>query len=99
MPVPRWFESTFLEAEENKRAVDFAHLGEQFALRIEEVLRPKELKEWWSLTGDWKEPAESLGEMEAKIVSFLEEQCTDCMGRVPDDQRGRFLKGIWKKKA
>jgi len=38
MGIPRWFESTFQEAREANRSVDFAHLGEQFGLRIEEVV-------------------------------------------------------------
>ena len=38
MGIPRWFGATFDEAREANRPVDFTHLGEQFGLRIEEVI-------------------------------------------------------------
>ncbi|TDI38520.1 MAG: hypothetical protein E2P02_20415 [Acidobacteria bacterium] len=102
MSVRRWFEATFLEAEQSTAGVDFTHLGAQFALRIEEVVRPRELKQWWSLTSEWTDPKavepNRLGDMESKILSFLEQECSACMARVPDDKRADFLRGVWAKR-
>ena len=98
MRVPRWFESTLLEAQSTDTDVDFGHLGEQMALRIEEVVPPRAVKDWFELTQGWSEPSSSLGDSDGKVLEFLEHQSSGLLDRIPGDKRPEFLHGVWKKR-
>ena len=103
MGIPRWFESTLYEAQEANRPVDFSHLGEQFGLRIEEVVPLSSLSGWWALTKEWSDPARidagELGDVDRKVVAYLEDSCPACMEKIPNEKRPEFLRGLWKKKG
>ncbi|HXV63746.1 MAG TPA: hypothetical protein VEK15_23805 [Vicinamibacteria bacterium] len=103
MPVPRWFDSTLLEAQQADHPVDYGHLGEQFGMKIEEVIPLRSLKTWWTLVKDWNDGTHidknELGDKERAILDFLEKECPDCLGKIPDDKRSEFLKGLWKKRS
>ena len=102
MAVPRWFEATFLEAQDAGRPVDFVHLGEQFGLRIEEVVPTRSLNEWWTRAQAWTDSSKlsdgSLSDTDREILTFLEQQSPDVMGQIPQDKQPEFLSGLWKKK-
>jgi hypothetical protein len=98
--IPRWFDAFFHEAEEAGTPVDFARLGEQFALRIEEVLPPQETDNWWSLVEEWKEhigKRDTTAGMDTKVLDYLKRHCLECMDRIPENKEGEFFVGMSEK--
>jgi hypothetical protein len=98
--LPRWFDAFFSEAEQAGSPVDFARLGEQFALRIEEVLPPKEVDAWWSLVEEWKKhihKRDPATRVDTKVLGYLKRHCTECMERIPEKKEAEFFLGLSKK--
>lgn len=102
MSVPRWFELTLLEAQDSEKAADYSHLGQQMGLRIEEVVPRKSLGAWFDLTSQWTDGAMlqkgELGQVDERVLAFLDEACSECMSKIPQDKRAEFLRGLFDKK-
>lgn len=103
MPVPRWFELTLFEAQDANKSADYSHLGEQFGLQVEEAVPRKSIGAWWELAKEWKDGSHvergEIGDMERRVLSFLEENCPECMKEIPEDKTAEFLKGLFAKKG
>jgi hypothetical protein len=96
--LPRWFDAFFYEAEQAGKPVDFARLGEQFVIRIEEVLPPDATDGWWSLVKEWeKHSHEPVARMDAQVLDYLTRHCPECMERIPENKASEFFLGMSEK--
>ena len=43
--------------------------------------------------------AGELGDIDRKVVAYLEDSCPACMEKIPTESRADFLRGLWKKRA